>query len=301
MKRLVATALMLLIMAAPAAAEPLNLPEPAPVVAILHTPPAEEPDALTLTECYQLALKRSEQLAIHAELIKEAEARFGQALSTTLPHVSFVSTDLWQDGSGESSFTLRHRPERGFNVTQTLFAGFKEFAALAGSRQERRQRREERARAEQLLLVDVANAFHLLLEQREDLAAQEAIRIALVDRLEHSDVIVYLIRENLSAAGLEGKTTFIAARGNVRYLRIGIAWERAPRRHVAAIAHELRHAVEIADAPWVVDELTLEREYERIGCARASHFPARKAFETAAAMEAGNRAWKEFDAKSADD
>ena len=124
---------------------------------------------------------------------------------------------------------------------------------------------------------------------------------ALVDRLEHSDVIVYLIRENLSAAGLEGKTTFIAARGNVRYLRIGIAWERAPRRHVAAIAHELRHAVEIADAPWVVDELTLEREYERIGCARASHFPARKAFETAAAMEAGNRAWKEFDAKSADD
>ena len=34
---------------------------------------------LTLTDCYQLALKQSEKLAIQQELITEAEARFGKA------------------------------------------------------------------------------------------------------------------------------------------------------------------------------------------------------------------------------
>ena len=132
------------------------------------------------------------------------------------------------------------------------------------------------------------------------LATSPTIR-ALVDRLEHSDVIVYLVRDNLTAWALEGKTTFIAARGNVRYVRITIAWERGRRRHVATLAHELQHAVEIADAPTVIDEASLEREYERIGCQRAPHYPGRRAFDTDAAMAAGDRAWREFDARAADD
>lgn len=143
-----------------------------------------DPEALSLAECYQLALKRSEVLAVHADQIKETEARFLQALSTALPHASFISQDTWQDGSGSSAFTLKHLPSRYFNATQTLFSGFKEFAAIAGAGHEKKQRKEEKARAEQLLLVDVANAFHLLLEQREDLAAVDAIRVALVERMD---------------------------------------------------------------------------------------------------------------------
>lgn len=152
--------------------------------AITELSAAVDPQALTLQECYQLALKRSETIAIDAELIKETEGRFLQALSTALPQVSFISSDEWQDGSGSSAFTLKHVPSRRFNVSQTLFSGFKEFASIAGAKLERRQRKEQKARAEQLLLVDVANAFHLLLEQREDMAALDAIRIALVERLD---------------------------------------------------------------------------------------------------------------------
>lgn len=139
---------------------------------------------LTLRECYALALKRSETIAIQAELIKETEGRFLQALSGILPEASYVISEQRQDGTGASAFTLRHVPQHRFFFSQPLFAGFKEFAAMAGSRAERRERKHEKARAEQLLLIDVADAFHLLLQQREDLEALETIRVALVERLD---------------------------------------------------------------------------------------------------------------------
>ena len=145
-------------------------------------PPSSQP--LTLEHCYQLALKRSETIAIQQELLKETEGRFLQAFSGVLPRASFSSSDKRQDGSGSSAFTLKEVPERKFTFSQPLFAGFKEFAAMAGSRAQRRQRRHEKTRAEHLLLVDVANAFHLLLEEREDLGALETIRTALLDRIE---------------------------------------------------------------------------------------------------------------------
>ena len=145
---------------------------------------AADPTPLTLADCYALALKRSETIATHAELIAEAEGRFLQSVSGVLPRASFVSSDKRQDGSGSSAFTLKEVPERRFAFSQPIFSGFKEFAAMAGSRAERRQRREEKVRAEQLLLVDVADAFHFVLERREDLQALEATRLALIERLD---------------------------------------------------------------------------------------------------------------------
>ena len=159
-------------------------------ITVLTTPPerrspaASQDRPLTLAECYALALKRSEEIAIHAELIKQTEARLLQALSGALPHASYEISKKRQDGTGSSAFTLREIPERRFNVTQPLFGGFKEFAAVAGSRAERRQRQHERRRAEDLLFVDVANAFYLVLEQREDQRVLEMIRNTLMERLE---------------------------------------------------------------------------------------------------------------------
>ena len=144
---------------------------------------AEEP-LLTLADCYALALKRSETIAIQQELIKENEGRFLQALSGALPRASFEMSKKRQDGSGDSAFTLRDIPERKFVFSQPLFSGFKEFAAMAGARAERRQRYHEKARAEQLLFVDVSDAFYLLREQREDLATLEATRSTLLGRID---------------------------------------------------------------------------------------------------------------------
>lgn len=166
----------------------------------LIAPPlwADEPAPLTLDDCYRLALIQSETIAIHQELIAEAEARFTRAASGLLPRASFVSSDKVQDGHGGSAFTLRHVPERKFTLSQPLFSGFREFAAMAGSRAERRQRASEKIRAEQLLLMDVVEAFTRLLESREDLAALEATRAALVERLDELAARVALGRSRPS-------------------------------------------------------------------------------------------------------
>ena len=55
---------------------------------------------------------------------------------------------------------------------------------MAGSRAEQRQRKHEKTRAEQLLLVDVADAFYLLREQREDLGTLELTRSILLGRMD---------------------------------------------------------------------------------------------------------------------
>lgn len=140
--------------------------------------------ALTMGDCYRLALQHSALIAIQRERLKETEARMLKSLSGLMPRASFELSEKRQDGSGSSSFTLRKIPERTFVFEQPLFSGFKEFAAMAAARSERRQRTHEQARAEQLLLLDVAEAFYLLLEQREDLGVLEAIRTALLNRIE---------------------------------------------------------------------------------------------------------------------
>ena len=153
---------------------------------------------LTLTDCYRMALKQSEAIAIRRELIEESQARFTQALSGVLPRVSFSSTDKRQDGNGSSAFTRRELPERKFIFTQPLFSGFKEFAAMASTQAEQRQRTYEKVRAEQLLFVDVADAFTLFLEEQEDLGVLEAIEGVLVERIDELKVREQLGRSRSS-------------------------------------------------------------------------------------------------------
>ena len=145
---------------------------------------AEETRPLTLADCYTLALARSETIAIHQELIEQAEARFTQAFSGILPRLSFHSSDKRQEGRAGSQFALRKVPERKLSLTQPLFSGFKEFAAMAGVKAERRQRTAEKAHAELLLAVDVAEAFYLVLEQRGEAQALAMTEAALQERLE---------------------------------------------------------------------------------------------------------------------
>lgn len=156
-------------------------------VLILFAEAGAEDSPLTLEECYRLALERSEELAVRHEIIKEAEGEFLQAFSGVLPRVSFVSSDTRQESIGgegvAGSFTRRHIPNRRFKFTQPLFSGFKEFAAMAESRASINQYTYEKARAEQLLLIDVSEAFYYLLEQAEDITTLENIRKTLSERI----------------------------------------------------------------------------------------------------------------------
>ncbi|MCX6348517.1 MAG: TolC family protein [Candidatus Aureabacteria bacterium] len=138
--------------------------------------------SLTLADCYGLALKQSELLAVDSERIKEAEAHFLQALGTILPQVSFSREETRQNSSDSPSSNNFY--EQKFVFQQALFTGFKEFAAISASKLEKKQRENERSRAEQLLFTDVSDAFYLLLEERDDLKTLETIKSAFLGRLD---------------------------------------------------------------------------------------------------------------------
>ena len=159
--------------------------------------PAGEPasvvvprESFTLQDCYALALKRSEQLAIAKQTIQEAEGRFLQSLSGALPKLSFNYSHEYQQGENE--------PESKFTFSQPLFSGFKEFAAMAASRAEGRQFRQEESRARQLLLVDVADAFYFYGFYQEHLELTQGIIQALEDRMEELKKRVELGRSRAS-------------------------------------------------------------------------------------------------------
>ena len=159
--------------------------------------PVPKPVPLTFQDCYRLALKESELIAISVDEIKVTEAHFLQALSIMLPHFSFISTDFQEEKnsistSGSGSLAPVKSSQRQFNVTETLFSGFKALAAIKGSKFERSQREYETERAEQLLLVDVANAFYLLAEERANLMVLRKVEEALTGRVKE-----LVARENL--------------------------------------------------------------------------------------------------------
>ena len=110
----------------------------------------------------------------------------------------------------------------------------------------------------------------------------------LVAQLEDSDLIIHLESDCTMRDRVQGKLLFVTAAGGVRYLRVRIGCAVSGVRQVAILGHELRHAVEVAEAPWVVDESTMAEEYRRIG------FPSRgdaggSSFESRAAIDAGER------------
>ena len=114
----------------------------------------------------------------------------------------------------------------------------------------------------------------------------------LVTQLEASDLIIHIESDCTMLDRVQGKLLFVTAAGGVRYIRVRIACSLTGVRQVAILGHELRHAVEVASAPWVVDEASLAEEYRRIG------FPSRsatgEAYESRAAIKAGERVLREM-------
>lgn len=179
-------------------------------------------EPLTLTDCYELALQQSELIAINTDLIKEAEARFLQALSIMMPYISFQSTDLQEEtpNIGGTFGTLKSTKfsERQFQIKQTIFSGFKAIAAMKGSGLEKMQRKDEKLRAEQLLLVDVANAFYLYLELLDDYRALYRIKAALKDRIKELRFRESLGRSRQTEV-VNAKTQLYTVESNLKLVR----------------------------------------------------------------------------------
>ena len=115
---------------------------------------------------------------------------------------------------------------------------------------------------------------------------------ALVNRIEASNLIVYVSLSPIMKASLAGKLTWMTRSGDYRYVRATINAEQTSDQMIATLAHELQHAVEVLQDATVSDQRSLQELYKRIG--RPSHTGAIAGWETIAAQETGLRVRKEL-------
>jgi hypothetical protein len=117
---------------------------------------------------------------------------------------------------------------------------------------------------------------------------------ALVERIEQSDVVVYVMCERYAPTRVAGRLTFVSAVGGLRYVVVRLMRLESRAQQIALLAHELQHAAEIADTPAIVDGESLAREYQRFGHVSAWSTSPGLAFDTSAAIEMGQRVLDEM-------
>jgi hypothetical protein len=114
---------------------------------------------------------------------------------------------------------------------------------------------------------------------------------AIVDRLDASDLIVYVSRGALRGE-TSASTQLLTTTGGYRYVRVTLELDPDSDVGVAMLGHELRHALELADAPWVVDEGAVLSLYKKIGY--ASCMRATPCYDTQDAVDAGRQVLAEL-------
>lgn len=140
---------------------------------------------LTLAECYRLALRRSESLAIEGEELVRIQTAYEQAYGALLPRIHFKGSYTRQDEiDSPTSFTLPERTEYKFTLKETLFSGLREFYAMRQADALYGAKEHDLRHAKLLLYLDVAQAFYLVLQAQRDLDTVEASLSLATERLE---------------------------------------------------------------------------------------------------------------------
>ena len=122
--------------------------------------------------------------------------------------------------------------------------------------------------------------------------ARSATFRALVNRIEASNVIVYVAATPTLRSSLAGALTWMTRAAGYRYVRASISIEQTFDQMVASVAHELQHAVEVIEDESVVDEKSLTALYKRIG--QPSKAAGPMGWETIAAQQTGTRVRREL-------
>ena len=88
---------------------------------------------------------------------------------------------------------------------------------------------------------------------------------SLVADLHQTNVIVYVETSMGLPNDVAGRILFASAAGDQRYLRVQVRATLNRDAMISVIAHEMRHALEVAAEQSVVTEKTLEEFYRRVG------------------------------------
>ncbi len=145
---------------------------------------AMPPRPIGLEEAYQLALKRSETLAISSEAVIQALTQLDNLWAAAKPTITSNLYQKW-----ETAIPIQFQPfsppsqqYANFNVKQLVFSGFREILAVQAGRANKRQAVYNRLRAEDLLYQSVAAAYYNLWNVQKNASIDEEMLKILKDR-----------------------------------------------------------------------------------------------------------------------
>ena len=169
---------------------------------LLISRPSWSRDSFTLNQCFDLALKRSEVLAVQQELINQAQQRVKQAQGSILPTVNFVTTYQLQDSTGQTgvvgAFAQAEQTTVRINGQQPLFRGLREFATLKAAKSSEKASESDLARARMNLFNDVATAFYAVKTAEQDVANLKELKRLTEEREKELDQRRRIGRSRLS-------------------------------------------------------------------------------------------------------
>jgi hypothetical protein len=116
---------------------------------------------------------------------------------------------------------------------------------------------------------------------------------ALVEQLDHSNLVVYVRTRPFASHLKTGQLIFVAAAADRRYAVVEIACGEPWNRQLTTLGHELQHAVEIAAAWWIQSSADMAVFYTSAGMSLGFE-QGRESFETQAATDVGARVAREL-------
>jgi outer membrane protein TolC len=135
--------------------------------------------AYTLHDCFRAALGQSESLSITGETINQAEARYREAIANVVPNIS-LSGQLYTQAEPVGGVPTNENFMK-FTATQSLFQGFREYAALRQTKNQLASSKQAYAWAAWQLYADTAQVFNLVLSSEKALDVLQS-ELALYDQ-----------------------------------------------------------------------------------------------------------------------
>lgn len=134
---------------------------------------ASESKPVSLEECFQAALKKSETVGNQIQLVQQAEENYSQAVGSFLPTISGSVTYLMQPKDNSNPLANQFSPSEQTTVKltadQPIFRGLREYAGLRQRRNVLESQQESKNRSVVQLFNDVVQSFYNVLLFRSDL------------------------------------------------------------------------------------------------------------------------------------
>lgn len=217
------------------------------ILSLLVIAPLHAAAPRTLSQCVDAALAQSESVGLAEEAVHRAEATYTELRAAVLPRLGAKGTERIQDTSGvptgsNSTFTRRERPEASLYARQTVFAGFREFAALKAQDAFAEARAADLIVARWRLREDVARVFYTVVERDLEIQSLEALASLSRDRAAE-------LRKRL-AIGRSRESELISTEAQIADLDARLVSARGRR----ALGLEILRSLTGAEVSTVVDD-----------------------------------------------